>query len=235
MSARAWGWGVVAFGAASLGMFVAFALLPEMRAAAQCLPPGSVVQFEFARNAQDLVRIFGASESDCRPLAVAAMDAVNQLDVLAFIPIYTAFCICGAFFLAGGASRLLALAAVIAALGALAGDYLETTTLLAITPDIDGAAPLLPRSQLGAWSKFALLATHAAFCAGLCFLGERRRPILGALLLLPALGVAIAAIDHVRFANIMNATFTIAWLTLLIMAALAVVRRAPQPQRSGGA
>jgi hypothetical protein len=223
VSLRLWAIATVIFGVASLGMFLAFAMLPEMRAAAACLPPGSVVQFEFARNAQDLVEIFGEPSSACRPLAIAAMDAVNRLDVLAFIPLYTAFGIAGAMFLAGGAPRLLGIAAILAALGALAGDYLETTTLLAITQNLDAAEPLLPHSQLGAWSKFALLAAHSFFCAGLCFFGERRRAILGALLVLPALGVSIAALDHVQYANVMNATFGVAWVALLAMAARALL------------
>ena len=223
MSLRFWAWATVIFGVASLGMFVAFAMLAEMRAAAQCLPAGSVVQFEFARNAQDLARIFGASESECRPLAIAAMDAVNRLDILAFIPLYTAFGIAGATFLSGGALRLLCVAAIAAALGALVGDYIETTTLLAITQNLDVAEPLLPRSQLGAWSKFALLAAHAFFCAGLCFFGEHRRTILGVLLVLPSLGVSIAAIDHIQYANVMNASFAVAWIALLVMAARAIL------------
>jgi hypothetical protein len=151
------------------------------------------------------------------------MDAVNRLDLMAFIPLYTAFGIAGAVFLAGGAPRLLAIAAIVAALGALAGDYLETTTLLAITQNLDAAEPLLPRSQLGAWGKFALLAAHAFFCAGLCFFGERRRTILGVLLVLPSLGVSVAAIDHIQYANVMNASFALAWIGLLVMAARAIV------------
>jgi hypothetical protein len=225
LSARAWAWASVAFGIASLAVFVAFALLPEMRAAAQCLPPGSVVQFEFARNDADLTRIFGEVGSACRPLAIAAMDAVNTLDLIAFIPLYTGFCIAGAIFLADGAPRLLAIAAIAAALGALVGDYVETTTLLGITQDIDASEALLARSQFGAWSKFALLAAHAFFCAGLCFFGERRRTVLGLLLVLPALGVGVTALDHVRYANAMNGAFAIAWIGLLAMAA----RRAVQP------
>jgi hypothetical protein len=57
----------------------------------------------------------------------------------------------------------------------------------------------------------------------LCFFGERRRAILGALLVLPALGVSIAALDHVQYANVMNATFGVAWVALLAMAARALL------------
>ena len=229
MSARAWALATLAFGLATMALFAAFALLPETRAAASCLAGGSVVQFELARDSQDLARIFGAGDASCGPRIIAAMDAVNRLDLLAFIPTYTAFAIAAALFLSGGALRPLALAAIIAAVLAAAGDYLETTTLLQITQTLGAPEPLLPRSQAGAWSKFALLAAHGVFCAGLCFLAVRRRPVLGALLLLPAPAVALAAFDHVRFANVMNAAFALAWLGLLVCAIVASVRAKGAP------
>jgi hypothetical protein len=95
---------------------------------------------------------------------------------------------------------------------------LETTTLLALTQMLDAPDALMPRLQFGAWSKFALLAMHAFFCAGLCLNNAKRRVILGALLVLPAVGVAVAAIDHLRFASVMNGAFTAAWAALLVTA-----------------
>lgn len=224
MSARFWAIATLVTGLISLGLFVVFATLPEMRAAAACLPAGAVVQFELATNVEQLQAIFGAPESQCRSLAIAAMDAVNHVDLIAFIPAYTAFCMCAALFLAGGAWRPLTIVAVGAALFAAAGDLLETTTLLDISQRLDDPGDLLNLSQLGAWSKFALLAAHAVFCAGLCFVAEKRRPILGALLLLPAPGVAAAAFNHVTLANAMNGAFAIAWIALLVVAAVSVVR-----------
>lgn len=201
-------------GAMTIAIVIAFALLPEMRSAGACMQPGAVVQFEFARNGDDLARIFGGDAS-CGPQVIAAMDAVNRLDLLAFIPTYTAFALAAVFFLAGGALRPLSIAAAAAALGAAAADYLETTTLLKITQTLDAPEALLGVSQAGAWTKFALLAAHALFCAGLCFLSELRRPVLGVLLLLPTLGVAAAAFDHVTLANVMNGAFAIAWVGVL--------------------
>lgn len=225
MSARTWAWATVVLGAATFGLFVVFAMLPEARAAIACMPAGAVVQFELASNVQDLVRVFGPAGSECRPLVVSAMDAVNHLDLIAFIPTYTLFCIAAALFLSTGSVRLLSVAAIGAALFAAAGDYLETTTLLAITQHLDAPDALLRSSQLGAWSKFALLAAHAVFCAGLCFTAEKPRPILGALLLLPAVGTAAAAYNHVTLANAMNGGFALAWLGLLVMALLGALRK----------
>ncbi|MFO1017972.1 MAG: hypothetical protein U1E03_10265 [Hyphomonadaceae bacterium] len=224
MSARFWAIATLVTGLISLGLFVVFAMLPEMRAAASCLPAGSVVQFELARDVDQLRAIFGAPDSQCRPLAIAAMDAVNHIDLIAFIPAYTAFCMCAALFLSGGAWRPLTIAAVASALFAAAGDLLETTTLLDISQRLDTPGDLLSLSQLGAWSKFALLAAHAVFCAGLCFVAEKRRPILGALLSLPAPGVAAAAFNHVTLANAMNGAFAIAWIALLVVAGFSAAR-----------
>lgn len=224
MSARAWALATAAMGGVSLALFVVFAMLPEVRAAADCLPPGSVVQFELARNGADLAAIFGAPDSACRPLAIAAMDAVNRIDVFAFIPAYTLFCISAVLFLANGDwRRPLVIAAIAAALLAAAADYLETATLLAITQTLDAPGGLLQYSQTGAWSKFTLLAAHAVFSAGIGFTSEKPRPILGVLLMLPAFGVAAAAYDHVNLATVMNGAFAIAWLALLAMAIRASV------------
>lgn len=230
MSARVWAIATVATGVVSLGLFVVFAMLPEMRAAAACLPPGSVVQFEFARNTSDLINIFGAADSSCRPLAIAAMDAVNRVDVLAFIPAYTLFCICASLFLANGEwRRPLVIIAIGVALIAAGADYLETTTLLAITQVLDAPGQLLQYSQLGAWSKFVMLAAHAVFCAGICYTNAKQRLILGALLMLPAFGVAAAAYDHVTLSNVMNASFAIAWIALLAMAGVSLARAKGAP------
>jgi hypothetical protein len=215
VSTRSWAIATSAFGALTLALFVVFALLPEVAAARACLPPGAVVQFELARNAADLAAVFGVPGSECRPLAIAAMDAVNRLDLWAFIPAYTLFCISGALFLAEGTLlRPLAAAAVAAAVLAAASDYLETLALLSLTRALDAPEALLPYSQFGAWAKFALLAAHALFCAGLCYVGRQRRTILGVLMVAPTFGVLAAAYDHIAFTSVLNGSFAIAWLAL---------------------
>lgn len=232
MSGRFWAIATALTGLGVLGLFAVFAMLPEAKAAASCLPAGSVVQFELARNAADLNAIFGPPGAACHALAITAMDAVNTLDIHAFIPTYTLFCICAALFLSGGALRPLALAAIAAALAALAGDYLETFTLLRLSHSLEAPDSMLPHLQLGAWSKFGALAMHAFFCAGLCFFDGKRRPILGALLLLPVPGFAAAAYNHIAFSNFMNLAFAIAWLALMAMAIVGafVGKKAEAPQ-----
>jgi len=225
VTSRGWALASALTGAAVLAVTIAFALLPEMRGAGQCMVRGAVIQFEFARNTSDLVNVFGPADSICRDLVIKAMDAVNVVDLLAFIPAYVAFCICAALYLADGQwGRPLAAAAVGAAVIAGLADILETATLLEITRTLDQPGDLLASSQLGAWSKFALLAAHALFCAGLCLVGEKRRWILGVILLAPALGVAAAANDHVTRADLMSLSFVIAWMALLGFAIKDAVR-----------
>lgn len=224
---RLWPWATFALGAVVLSLFVVFALLPDVRAADACLASGAVVQFELAASVDDLLAIFGPAGGACRPLAVAAMDAVNTLDLWAFIPAYTVFCSVGALFVARGEFRLLSAAAIAAALGATVADYAETTALLEITQRLDDPGGWLVQSHTGAWVKFALLAAHAFFVSGLCWNDARRRPILGLLLLAPALGTLAAWLDPERFLPLMNAGFALAWIALFAVAGKDALSRAP--------
>ncbi|MBL8546247.1 MAG: hypothetical protein JNL81_07270 [Hyphomonadaceae bacterium] len=225
MSGRFWPIATIVTGVATLAISVAFGFLPEVTAAGPCMARGAVVQFEFARNMGDLIAIFGEPDHACRPLVVGAMDAVNRLDVMAFIPIYTLFCICAALLLADGVwRRPLVVMAVGAALIAAVADYLETFSLLGITQVLDTPGQLLQYSQLGAWTKFVLLAAHAVFCAGICYTNDKQRLILGTLLMLPPFGVAAAAYDHINLSNVMALAFALAWSALLAMAVVSVVR-----------
>lgn len=225
MSPRGWAIATALTGAAVAGVSVAFSLLPEMREAGPCMVRGAVIQFEFARNTSDLENIFGPPDGLCRDLVIRAMDAVNVVDLLGFIPAYVAFCVCAALYLGHGQwGRPLAAAAVASAILAGLADVLETATLLEITPVLDDPGDLLARSQLGAWSKFALLAAHALFCAGLCLVAEKRRWILGIALLAPTLGVAAAVSDHVTRSGLMGLSFVFAWVALLGFALKDAVR-----------
>jgi hypothetical protein len=226
VNTRRWAIATAAFGVATLILFVGFALLPQVTAAGECLAAGAVIEFELARTGAELLAIFDAPGSACRALAVTAMDAVNTLDVWAFIPAYSLFCISAALFLSDGALwRPLAFAAVASAALAAAADYLETTTLLAITSNIERRGALAPFSAFAAWAKFALLAAHALFCAGLTYVSAQRRTILGVLLILPTFGVLALAIDHTRYAMVLNVMFALAWFALLVVAMRDAARR----------
>ena len=223
-SHRIWAGLTVLTGLATVAITVAFQMLPEVTAARACWAPGKVVDFELARTLADLLKVFGAVGDTCRASIVPAMDAVNHLDVKAYIPGYTAFEVCAAMFLGLSFRRPLVLAAIGVALVALAGDYLETLTLLRITQDVDGSAHLLAWSSAGAWIKFAGLALNSFLLSRICMDGETRRPILAMLLLLPMAGTAFAAIDNSR-AALMTYALVLAWTPILLVAARDLVRR----------
>lgn len=225
---RLWAVLTAVFGLATFVIFAAFAQLPETKAAAQCMTTGAVIQFELARTQGDLGAIFGGPDDACRPLVIAAMDAINTLDVWAFIPVYTAFGIAAALMLARGALNVWSIGAIGCALVALAADYVETINLLAITKTLDAAQALTPLSSTGAWVKFGALALHGVCCARLCFTAPRRL-ILGAALLLPAPAYGAMAYDSAQLAAVLSAATGIAWITLLIFALIDSVRGARRP------
>lgn len=210
-------------GVATIAVSIAFRMLPLVTAAKGCLADGAVIEYEFARTAGHLTDIFGAPADTCRGTAIAAMDAINQLDVFAYIPSYTLFCLFAALFVSGGRLRLPVLLACAAAVVALAADYVETVTLLKITPELEPRAALLPISSAAAWIKFAALAAHALILAAVCLEKEPRRWILGILLLAPAIGV-LAAFSDARNMQLLTLGFVVAWLPLLGLSAWRAAR-----------
>lgn len=221
---RVWAALTVLTGLATVAVTVAFQMLPQVTAAGACWAPGKVVDFELARTLAQLLKVFGPPAGACRVPIVTAMDAVNHFDVKAYIPSYTAFEICAAMFLGLSFKRPLVLGAIGVALVALAGDYLETLTLLQITQDLDGSADLLARSSAGAWVKFAGLALNAFLLSRICMASDSRRPILAMLLLLPMVGTAFAAIDNSR-ANLMTFALILSWTPVLLVAMRDLLRK----------
>lgn len=221
-SHRLWAGLTVLTGLATVAITVAFQMLPQVAAAGACWAPGKVVDFELARTLEQSLKVF--TPEACRDPIVTAMDAVNHLDVKAYIPAYTAFAVCAAMFLGGGLRKPLVLPAIGVALLALAADYVETFTLLQITQDLEGSGHLLLRASDGAWVKFAGLALHAFLLARICMAPETRRPILAMLLLLPMVGTAFAAIDNSR-AALMTYALVLSWTPVLLVAARDLVRK----------
>ncbi|MEQ1756152.1 MAG: hypothetical protein ABL973_18670 [Micropepsaceae bacterium] len=209
-------------GIASLGTVATFQMLGEVKAAQACNAGEAVIRFELARSIDTLLAIFGPVESACRGKIIAAVDAVNTLDIHAFIPSYTAFAVFAALFLSVGRLVPLALAAIVAALVACAADYVETLSLLAYTPDLSPSTEALATSANAAWIKFAALGLNGLCLAGLCFTSEARRPILGVLLCLPAIGVAMMAVD-LKWIWLQSLGFFASWTPLLLMALRAAV------------
>ncbi len=202
-------------GLASLAVTAAFRMLEPVKAAGKCMTDGSVIAFEFADTPAKVAAVFGSP--DCTPLVIAGMDAVNRLDIAAYIPAYTAFAICAAIWLGGRAKAPLVLGAVAMALVAFTADMIETITLLQITKDLIAAEPMLPKAAAAAWTKFWALAVHALLLAVICLRASPRRLILGVLLVLPVIGTTLAWLDQSR-TNLMVLGLVLAWTPMLALA-----------------
>jgi hypothetical protein len=201
-------------GLVALGVTVAFRLLPEVKAAGGCMPADAVVRFEFARENADVPFLYGV----CQAQAKAAVDAVNHLDVAAYIPSYNAFAALAAVFLARTWRGPLVMLAILAALVAFVADYVETITLLRITADFDGAGPLFATSSAAAWTKFVALGANAGLLSAICLTTAPRRLILGVLLALPVLATVVLLLDPHR-SDLLSYAYLASWTPVLVLAA----------------
>jgi hypothetical protein len=206
-----------------LAITLAFGRLPAVQAAGECWTPDAVFLFEFATTQEQVLGIFGPKFDPCYAPNLAAMDAVNTLDVFAYIPAYTAFTCLAALYFAGSTRRIRALAIGLALAAAIA-DYVETPVLLAITRDLDAAtAAQMLTASTAAWVKFGSLAAHAAVLGVACFIGTPRRVVLGPLLALPLIGFAAMAVDFDLY-DLLKLAFVASWTALLMAAGWETLR-----------
>jgi hypothetical protein len=217
---RHWPLTTLAFGLATLGLLVAFNVMPAVSA---FYAPGDVgpaiSEFQRAATMADLVSVFGDPPD---PAAIAAMDAINTLDLYAFIPAYAVFLLAAAAMLAGGLRQRLAWPAIAFALIGAGADAIETFMQLRVTADWDNAAAQLPIAPWH-WAKYAALALNGLAVAAICFLAARRRWIMGVIALAPAPCV-LAAYAGWAEPRLFSAAFAIYWLAMLGVAVTELVR-----------
>jgi hypothetical protein len=120
-------------GVAVIVIGMMFGQIPDQVACDGDTALGAVLRFELVTSPADVARFFGTG--DCLLRLTTAMDAVNRLDSLAFIPAFTLFQLFAAFALrrqalGDGWCRLVAFGVINAALVAGACDYLENIHLL---------------------------------------------------------------------------------------------------------
>lgn len=209
-------------GVATLVILVVFSILPDVRAA---YPNGDFTTalnaFQHATSMTQLDALFG---NPADPAKLRAMTSGNALDLIGFIPAYGLFMIAGAAMLAGGFRRPIVWLALTPALIGIAGDIVETANQLRMTQDWAHATASLPLVAPGCWTKFFGIAFHALGCSAICVMGERKRWILGALGLLPILGVSADALHVLPPPALMSAVFGLFWIALLVVAILETVR-----------
>jgi len=217
------------FGVGVMGLVGWFAAITPSQACRGQLAPGTspFLAFQLARTTDDIEAVFGREGDPCRAGMVAALDLANKVDLIAFIGMYTGFLAC--FFLALLRSGFFGLARVglVAAIVACVSDVLETSIQLYITSSLPGPVTSLVLLAIGSTGKFLGIAV-AAVCAGAAMLV--RGGILGRLA-----GVACVAgglmitvgFNYSPARPALQAGMVIAWLVILLYAAMSAMRRAP--------
>jgi hypothetical protein len=214
----------LALGIATLIAFVALGNQPDVRAAYPNNDVSIAVSaFQRAETVMDIAQGFG---SPADPARVAAMDALNRLDLAAFIPAYTLFLIAAAVMLGGLRNRWTQVAIAFALVGA-AGDVVETSRQLQLTAHIDAPQAWLPIAPWH-WLKYAGLALSGVALASLCFTAENKRWILGVIALAPFPLVALSYMGALS-TRVFAAAFAIYWIALLVIALMDAVRGRGSP------
>ena len=220
MKTRIWTLTTLALGLVTLAVSIAFSMMPAVSA---FYAPGdisaAVGEFQRASAMADLVSVFGDPPD---PAAVEAMDAINTLDLYAFIPAYAAFLIAGAAMLAGGLRNPVAWFAIDFAVLGAAADAVETLMQLRVTADWENAAAHLPIAPWH-WTKYGLLALNGGAVALICFLTPRKRWVLGLIALAP-LPLVLAAWAGWADPRYFSGAFRLYWLALLAVAFMETVR-----------
>lgn len=207
-------------GVATLIVFVMLGRQPEVAALYQANEVSAVVSdFQRAVTMDDLVGVFGDPPN---PAVIAAMDALNTLDLRAFIAAYVIF-LCAAAVMLGGVRSPFAWAAIAFAVAGGVFDAIETWNQLQLTANYENAEAYLPIATWH-WLKYAALAGNGLSIAALLVLGERKNLILAAIALAPLPLVAIAYADVIS-TRFFAGAFGLYWISLLIAAAVALIRK----------
>lgn len=219
-------------GLATLGFFVAFNLLPEVGAAYSPGALGDAISvFQRAETLEALAPVFG---EPVNAGIVAAMNAVNTLDLFGFIPAYTIFLVASAATLAGGFKGLLVWLPIVAALIGAAGDVIETMRQLDLTAmwaaagnpaewpsDAAGVMPIATWHYV----KYFGLAANALGAALLCLAHAPKRLILGVLGVAPILGTAAVFAGVTESGRAIALPFAAFWVALLVVCGIEALRK----------
>lgn len=227
MKGRALPFVTLILGLATLAAFIALGAQPAVREVYAAGEVSTYVSaFQRSETQGDIAAVFGSPFDSAK---IAAMDALNTLDLYAFIPAYALFLVAAAIMLGGLNNRWTQIAIIFGLLGAV-GDVIETWKQLQLTADIENAEAHLPIAPWH-WLKYAALALNGVAVASLCFTAPKKRWILG--------GVALASFPLVVLAYMgavtpraFAATFALYWIALLVIAAIETIRPSAQATSS---
>jgi hypothetical protein len=208
--------------ALGLATLIAFLWLGGQDAVRSVYPSSEVSihvsAFQRAETIGDIAAVFG---SPADPAKIAAMDALNTLDLYAFIPAYALFLIAAAILLGGLNNRWTQIAIIFALLGAV-GDAIETWKQLQLTADIANAEARLPIAPWH-WLKYDALALNGVAIATLCITSAKKRWILGAIAFVSFPLVVLSYMDALT-PRAFAATFALYWIALLVIAAMEAIK-----------
>ena len=211
---------------AMIGAMVAMGQMPNQTACDGDASLRPILRFEWLTSVAQFQHLFGADP--CRSQLALAMDAVNRIDVMAYIPAFTAFQLFAALAMRGPTGvggRLAALFVINAALIAAGCDMLEDRVLFnlaAIARMGDGVDPIW-FAQLF-WFvrvKFALLALCAVALGWLV----GRRPGMGwAAARWLMIGSGAVGLAGLVWPHLLAPGIGAAWAVLFVVAIVSAVR-----------
>lgn len=214
-------------GLATLAAFIALGSQPAVSDVFAANEVSTYVSaFQRAETLGDIAAVFN---SPINPAKVAAMDALNTLDLYAFIPAYALFLVAAAIMLGGLNNRWTQIAIIFGLLGAV-GDVIETWKQLQLTADLDNAEAYLPIAPWH-WLKYAALALNGVAVASLCFTAPKKRWILGGIAFVSFPLVVLSYMGAVT-PRAFAATFALYWIALLVIAAIETIRPSAQAASS---
>jgi hypothetical protein len=220
MKARLWPLLTLIFGLATLGTFFALGAQPAVSSVYDRNTVATEVsKFQRAETPGDIAAVFGEPADVLR---IAAMDALNTVDLYGFIPAYALFLIAAAFML-GGRQNTWTWGAILFAVIGAGADIVETRQQLQLTADMANVSAYLPIAPLH-WAKYIALGMNGAAIAVICFVGAQRRWVLALLSFapLPLVALSYAGLLSTR---VFAMAFTLYWVALLVVAGVQSMKK----------
>lgn len=199
---------------------MAFGRVPGLVACGPSGGAGPVIALELVRSAGDVLSLFGSEP--CTSRLVAAQREALWLDMLGFIPAYTAFLALGAFALRRS-GLLLALIAMSIFLTAAVFDEIEGLVLFKLLANLPGTGAIYDALFWTVRPKFALLGLGEILLAALLWRGPLIGKIASGLLLAGGLASLYFLFNDPHAPAMMKA-HSYGWGALLIVALIGAWR-----------
>jgi len=209
-------------GLATLAVSMAFGRIAGLTPCGPSGGAGAILALELARTPDAVAALFAAEP--CTARLLAAQRSALWLDMLVFIPAYTAFLALAGWALRGN-GRELARGALAAALLAGLCDQIEGVTMFAIMDPLPGALWLFTPLFWAVRTKFLLLGVAELLLAMRLLRGPWLPRMFGGAMIAGGL-MALLFLFLDPHAQSMMRGHSIAWAALLIAALIAALRPA---------